>query len=795
MGLFNNFPYTNLENINLDYTLRKLDELYTRGENLYTELSEWKDGVDADLAQWKNDVEADLNQWKEETEAAIDADLGEYKDEVTAAFADLTDALETHLAEIETTAVAARDAAAASALAASGSATAAANSATAAAASAASITAETAQIAANTTGITDLKTTLTDTNGITLISNEWSEAPFYIKLDGESVTIIDGVIQTIRGTAGAPTRCFQTSASAGDVFTIFTRGGAAGRAWGFVAADGTILETARASETDNDFVIKAPSNTAFFAVNDFDGNGRVYSGSSVSSILNTDSANIDLLEKQITAVTFNDQYIYKLEWERGTINSDGSLANSGYRMRSTGFINFNGVDTVKVTVPNAKEIRWYRYADADLSSYETNSGSFTTSDFELPVQGYYKFLIELTGVTTQYVTPDGFEFTADILKHQYINMPKGSYTGNIARTILRGDQGYKNNVFECRTYYTGTNAPTVTFTYKNSANTELYKSIKYVLGKKNYYITQQFRMPPFPENADKCVVDITIPNGHLYIDYFSNEYSNDKGIETPYRLNAHLGIVYPSNTYEAFITAAKTGYRCCIANARITSDGVLVCIHDAALYKDFENTDGTAISDQTLTVENSTYAELLSYNRKSTNYDFMSLKVCTIEEFFDICMKTGMHPMFSIGSNEVKPYYSDIKNLAIKYHLLDRLNMKGGGVSFLISATQPRAYDTFGDEIESYTIDISAADSDITSNTDFMDYINDPDRFNHSRIGVEYSDDVITQEKVTNALNAGLFVADFFNVSNITTDRYKELLSWGVTEFTDDYNQSNGLVW
>ena len=42
MALFNNFPYSNTEEINLDYTLNKLNELYSHGENLYAELQAWK---------------------------------------------------------------------------------------------------------------------------------------------------------------------------------------------------------------------------------------------------------------------------------------------------------------------------------------------------------------------------------------------------------------------------------------------------------------------------------------------------------------------------------------------------------------------------------------------------------------------------------------------------------------------------------------------------------------------------------------------------------------------------------
>ena len=164
MGLFNKFPYTDLNSINLDYTLNKLNDLYERGEALYTQLQTWQAETTEDLASWKADVEAGLAEWKTATEGSLDTKFQQLTTAINTAFSDLETQLEAHIAEIETTAVNAASAASASATAAAGSASDAADSATAAAGSAsdAEDTAESLsesldQIATNASDITDLK--------------------------------------------------------------------------------------------------------------------------------------------------------------------------------------------------------------------------------------------------------------------------------------------------------------------------------------------------------------------------------------------------------------------------------------------------------------------------------------------------------------------------------------------------------------------------------------------------------------------------------------------------------------
>ena len=125
MALFNNFPYTDLNDINLDYTLQKLESLYTRGEQLYSTLTTWQQATDAELEQWKAATESSLALWKTQTENSIDNKIQLLTAAINTAFTDLRTQLEAHIAEIETTAVNAASAASDSATAAAGAASAA----------------------------------------------------------------------------------------------------------------------------------------------------------------------------------------------------------------------------------------------------------------------------------------------------------------------------------------------------------------------------------------------------------------------------------------------------------------------------------------------------------------------------------------------------------------------------------------------------------------------------------------------------------------------------------------------
>lgn len=173
MALFNNFPYSNTEEINLDFTLNKLNELYTRGENLYAELQSWKTATDEANEAWKSDLLSDINEWQnsvthslEEWKNSVDAEvtnaLTTLSNQITAELAQAKIDLRGEVADLASAAAASASDALASQNTAAQSAQSAINSAAAAAQSAAEVEASAEQIEINKDDIADLKIDVND---------------------------------------------------------------------------------------------------------------------------------------------------------------------------------------------------------------------------------------------------------------------------------------------------------------------------------------------------------------------------------------------------------------------------------------------------------------------------------------------------------------------------------------------------------------------------------------------------------------------------------------------------------
>ena len=173
MALFNNFPYSNTEEINLDYTLNKLNELYSHGENLYAELQAWKTETDeaneawksnliTDINKWQNSVTQSLEQWKSSVDSEMTEALTTLSNQITEELARAKADLRAEVADLASAAAASSANAAASQSAAAQSAQSAINSAAAAAQSEQNITESAEQIETNKNDITDLKSALDD---------------------------------------------------------------------------------------------------------------------------------------------------------------------------------------------------------------------------------------------------------------------------------------------------------------------------------------------------------------------------------------------------------------------------------------------------------------------------------------------------------------------------------------------------------------------------------------------------------------------------------------------------------
>lgn len=161
---WDNYPYTNFHELNLDYFINKFKEIFDEWADLYntlttwkdtttTELETWKTQTENDIITWENNIISDLNIWKSTTETNISSwetatlnALDAWKTATTAIF----EAIRVEAAENAT-------AAANSATTAATAKTAAETAQAAAEAAAASVTASAAQITTNANDIADIK--------------------------------------------------------------------------------------------------------------------------------------------------------------------------------------------------------------------------------------------------------------------------------------------------------------------------------------------------------------------------------------------------------------------------------------------------------------------------------------------------------------------------------------------------------------------------------------------------------------------------------------------------------------
>lgn len=325
-------------------------------------------------------------------------------------------------------------------------------------------------------------------------------------------------------------------------------------------------------------------------------------------------------------------------------------------------------------------------------------------------------------------------------------------------------------------------APTIQFLIG-----DIYTSTSYIIGGNGRFELKQWRIPPALQ-SESVTIKVKVPTGtSLMIDSFSCLRDNTHyHVEGGIRLDSHLGFqsVAPENTMIAFELAAKCGYPACIVNPIRSADGTWYCYHedDATLTQD----GVTFLSLSASQFSSLTDAQLAEYRvaglRNQRNY--YSEPIPTLEEFFKLCAKTGMKPMFSTHPGPTEEGWQEIKAMLDKYNLRSKITVKAFAVSILESA-----YAALGDT-DGYIYDVNDIDVEAYSNA--LD--NSALRNYTGRKGIEYVASEITQEIAIATRERG-YIVSAWSLGNMKGERYYELISFGVTEFTDDNNGSAGLNW
>lgn len=129
-------------------------------------------------------------------------------------------------------------------------------------------------------------------------------------------------------------------------------------------------------------------------------------------------------------------------------------------------------------------------------------------------------------------------------------------------------------------------------------------------------------------------------------------------------LVAHRGMrsVAPENTTASFTEAGKHGYWGAECDVYRTKDGVWIISHDSHTYR---------MMDKSAFIEKKTYEELMDMNvDNGVNIDkYEDLKICSLEEYLDICKRYNMTPVIELKGKNNTEYYSEIVELANQFEV------------------------------------------------------------------------------------------------------------------------------
>lgn len=127
-------------------------------------------------------------------------------------------------------------------------------------------------------------------------------------------------------------------------------------------------------------------------------------------------------------------------------------------------------------------------------------------------------------------------------------------------------------------------------------------------------------------------------------------------------LVAHRGFraQAPENTTAAFEEAGKAGFWGAECDIYRTADGVWVVSHDINTYR---------MMDKSSFIEKKTYQELMEYTvDNGSNIDkYSDLKICSFEEYLQICQNYGMCAVIELKGKNNTEHYDEVISLVEKY--------------------------------------------------------------------------------------------------------------------------------
>ncbi len=337
--------------------------------------------------------------------------------------------------------------------------------------------------------------------------------------------------------------------------------------------------------------------------------------------------------------------------------------------------------------------------------------------------------------------------------------------------------------------FEGENAPKIKFMLTVAGQDKpLYESHSYTIGSNVDFTLQEWRIPPIFLPEMKLTIKMSIPeNCKLKLKSFCLSYENSVlHKENFIKFNAHLGFlgIAPQNSMPSIEMAALMGYEWCIVVPKTTKDGKLVCIHNDTINEKGRDENGNP-PESDLYVKDMTYEELLKWDfGVSTNEIYKGVKIPLVEEFFDVCQRTGMKPMFSTHPGLSVKQWENVKQMLKKRQLLADFHIKSFELENLLVA-----YSVFGNEIDGYTWD-----NEEWEDCKIQELLSLGIDTSKCRAGIELLQGSFDEKVIQKIINAGFF-AGAFGLGINDSETYKKLISYGVTEFSEDQHCSMGLNW
>ena len=368
----------------------------------------------------------------------------------------------------------------------------------------------------------------------------------------------------------------------------------------------------------------------------------------------------------------------------------------------------------------------------------------------------------------------------------------GSYTKSFDAVLSGSAELEEFFIISSIAYYESENGeiPAVQVRIIDNEGKTLYYSPVYEIGHSREFFRREWRIMPIYDRYSKVRLSFIIPDGvRLYIrsikikpNYGYRE--RDIGI----RYHGHGGC---TNAFGMQLTA-EAGFTSCITIPKFTKDGIGVCMHDdVTVIKELSFDDGSRVtpgSELDKPISDFPYAELMQFSaswRKQSDV-FAGIRIPTMEEYFRICSMTGMQPVFSVHPKLTKEQWLYVRELLIKYRLLEHFWVKSNEVG-----THLICNDVFGTEIAGRILLQGTKETwDPAEMAERMHL----DAKKHNVV-IEFFGFVATEKKIVTAKNEGFLVSIAAMRGGISGPHMQRLIDLGVTEFTLDHHLSMGLAW